>query len=75
MELGVKRLTKLLLDLDEEARLVFGCLEEKMTLVIVGDSAFILNRITKRPVTHDVDILSVDQRLMDIVAAYPELKR
>ena len=60
MELGVKRLTKLLLDLDEEARLVFGCLEEKMTLVIVGGSAFILNRITKRAVTHDVDILSVD---------------
>lgn len=46
MELGVKRLTKLLLDLDEEARLVFGCLEEKMPLVIVGGSAFILNRIT-----------------------------
>lgn len=75
MELGVKRLTKLLLDLDEEARLVFGCLEEKMPLVIVGGSAFTLNRITKRPVTHDVDILSVDQCLMDIVAAYPELKR
>ena len=27
MELGIERLTKLLLDLDEEARLVFGCLE------------------------------------------------
>lgn len=73
MELGIERLTKLLLDLDEEARLVFGCLEKKMPLIIVGGSAFILNRLTKRPVTHDVDILSADRRLMGIVAAYPEL--
>lgn len=63
-------LRETLLDIDEEAWLTFGDMREKLDVVIAGGCAFILRGLTRRPVTHDIDVLEVDARLQQILAGY-----
>lgn len=69
--IGKHRLEQILKDIDEEASLVFGPLTSKMVVIIAGGSAFILRDLTKRPVTHDIDVLESDNRLKSILSHYP----
>ena len=62
-----------LLGIDEEAELEIGPREERPGVVLVGGSAFILNDVTKRSVTHDIDVFEADRCLRDIIARYPEV--
>lgn len=62
-----------LLGIDEEAGLEIGPREEKPGIVLVGGSAFILNDVTNRSVTHDIDVFEADRCLCDIIARYPEV--
>ena len=66
-------LKRKLLDIDEEASLVFGDLDEKLDAVVVGGSVFILRSLTERVVTHDIDIFEMDARLRSIISVYPEV--
>lgn len=67
------RLENLLLSIDEEAALSLGSTEEKPRVVIAGGSAFMLHDVTRRPATHDVDILSADERIRAFLERYPEV--
>ena len=62
-----------LLSIDEEATLTFGQPSRKFDVVIAGGSAFMLHGITRRPVTHDIDILSMNRQLAEIISHYPEI--
>ena len=50
-----------LLGIDEEAELEIGPREERPGVVLVGGSAFILNDVTNRSVTHDIDVFEADR--------------
>lgn len=63
-------LRETLLGIDEEAWLTFGDAREKLDVVIAGGCAFILRGLTRRPVTHDIDVLEVDARLQQILEGY-----
>lgn len=71
--MDVRDIRDTLLSIDEEASLTFGQPSRKFDVVIAGGSAFMLHDITKRPVTHDIDILSMDRRLAEIISHYPEV--
>ena len=45
-----------LLDIDEEAELVIGPRDDRPSVVLVGGSAFMLNDVPNRSVTHDIDV-------------------
>lgn len=62
-----------LLGIDEEANLELGPREEGPSVVLVGGSAFILNDVTNRSVTHDIDVFEADRCLRGIIARYPEV--
>lgn len=69
--LNTNDLRNTLLSIDEEATLVFGELQAKMEVVVAGGCAFILREVTRRPVTHDIDVLEADSRLRSIMEGYP----
>lgn len=46
-------LEQTLLDIDEEAELEIGPRDDRPSVVLVGGSAFMLNDVTNRSVTHD----------------------
>ena len=48
-------LEQTLLDIDEEAELEIGPRGDRPSVVLVGGSAFMLNDLTNRSVTHDMD--------------------
>lgn len=60
-----------LLAIDEEASLVLGDSRTKPAVIIVGGAAFMLRDLTRRSVTHDVDVLQAAQAVRQILAAYP----
>ena len=62
-----------LLGIDEEAELEIGPRGDRPSVVLVGGSALILNDVTNRSVTHDIDVFEVDRCLRDIIARYPEV--
>lgn len=62
-----------LLSIDEEATLTFDQPSRKFDVVTAGGSAFMLHEITKRPATHDIDVLFMDRRLAEIISHYPEV--
>lgn len=62
-----------LLSIDEEAALTFDQPSRKFDVVIAGGSTFMLHENTKRPVTHDIDVLFMDRRLAEIISHYPEV--
>lgn len=62
-----------LLGIDEEAELEIGPRGDRPSVVLVGGSALILNDVTNRSVTHDIDVFEVDRCLCDIIARYPEV--
>ena len=64
---------KTLLDIDEEAYLVLGTVEPKPKIVIVGGAAFMLRDLTQRSVTHDIDVLSIEDSVREIVSHYPQV--
>lgn len=68
--LDKSRLFEMLRRIDREASLVLpnGC--ERCSVIIVGGSALLLSDLTSRKVTYDVDVLSFDGRLRDILADY-----
>ncbi len=66
-------LEKTLLDIDEEAYLVLGTVEPKPKIVIVGGAAFMLRDLTQRSVTHDIDVLSIEDSVREIVSHYPQV--
>lgn len=69
-ELGISRLTRILLQIDEEAYLTLSEPAFKPAVVIAGGSALMLSKLTKRPSTHDIDLLQYDGRLQKILKAY-----
>ncbi len=64
-------LRKILLEIDEEAALTIGIQEPRPVMIVIGGAAFVLRDLTKRPKTHDVDILHADDALREILASYP----
>lgn len=64
-------LEQTLLDIDEEAELEIGPRGDRPSVVLVGGSAFILNDLTNRSVTHDIDVFEADRRLREIMDRYP----
>jgi hypothetical protein len=54
----------------KEATLVLGNLPQKLPVIIVGGSALMLHDLTRRPATHDIDVLSYHEALRDILANY-----
>lgn len=66
-------LRKTLLDIDEETFLTFGKPDQPLCVVIVGGSALMLQDLTQRPVTHDMDILSAHTCVRSIMKAYPSV--
>lgn len=69
--LGKEQLQTVLQGIDEEASLVFGELSERLRVVVAGGSAFMLRDLTRRPVTHDIDLLESASQLREIMAHYP----
>lgn len=66
-------LKKLLLDIDEEARLILGECDPRPCVVIVGGAAFVLRELTPRKATHDVDVYEADDIVSRILGRYPAL--
>lgn len=64
-------LEQTLLDIDEEAELEIGPRGDRPSVVLVGGSAFILNDLTNRSVTHDIDVFEADRCLREIMDRYP----
>lgn len=65
-------LEQTLLGIDEEAELEIGPRDDRPSVVLVGGSAFMLNDVTNRSVTHDIDVFEADRCLREIMARYPE---
>jgi hypothetical protein len=63
-------LQEILLQIDLEASLVLGQPAEKLPVVIVGGSAFLLSDLTNRPTTHDIDVLNFHRSLTSIFSNY-----
>lgn len=59
-------LEQTLLGIDEEAELEIGPRDDR-------PSAFMLNDVTNRSVTHDIDVFEADRCLREIIARYPEV--
>ena len=70
MEYGKDRLVSLLQAIDEEAFLLFGATDPHLSMVIVGGSAFLLQDLTSRSVTHDIDVLSCHEALKEVIVNY-----
>ncbi len=68
-----KELEKTLLDLDEEAWLLYGEITPKPCIVIVGGAAFLLRELTTRTVTHDIDVLMADSQIREVISHYPNI--
>lgn len=66
-------LEQTLLGIDEEAELEIGPRDDRPNVVLVGGSAFMLNDVTNRSVTHDIDVFEADKCLREIIARYPEV--
>ena len=66
-------LEQTLLGIDEEAELEIGPRDDRPNVVLVGGSAFMLNDVTDRSVTHDIDVFEADRCLREIIARYPEV--
>ncbi len=64
-----------LLGIDEEASLLYGEMEFKHRVVIVGGAAFLLHDLTARNMTHDIDVLMADEQIRDIISHYPNVNR
>ena len=68
--LNKENLKKTLLKIDEEFGLVDNTLKYKPVIMIVGGSAFILQDLSSRTITHDVDVLKFDASLKSILDKY-----
>ena len=68
-----QNLVDILLALDEEVLLSLGESQKKPAVVIVGGAAFMLKDITRRGVTHDIDILQADRAVREILSHYPNI--
>lgn len=66
-------LEQTLLGIDEEAELEIGPRDDRPSVVLVGGGAFMLNDVTNRSVTHDIDVFEADRCLREIIARYPEV--
>lgn len=66
-----RSLTAILQDIDEEICLTYGIPSERSCVVIVGGSALMLQDLTKRPTTHDMDILVADSHVRTVMQHYP----
>lgn len=64
------KLSEVLKTIDEEAELVLGVPARPYRVVIVGGSAFMLNGLTRRQTTHDIDVLEAALKLKPILARY-----
>ena len=71
--MGKDELTRLLLQLDEEFALLHPDLIERPTVVIAGGSAFVLRDLTRRAVTHDIDVLLAESHVRAVMAGYPAI--
>lgn len=67
---GKHELEETLERIDEEAFLELGEVAVRLPVVIVGGSAFMLRDLTKRPATHDIDILQADTRIKEVLKRY-----
>lgn len=70
MDYGKEQLLSILRKIDEEASLILGDTGRRYPVIIVGGSAFLLNDLTSRPTTHDIDVLSYHEALRGILANY-----
>lgn len=70
-----EELVRLLLRLDEEFALCHpdGVGRQRPTVVIAGGSAFMLHDLTRRPVTHDVDVLAAESHVRALMSGYPAM--
>ena len=59
-------LEQTLLGIDEEAELEIGPRDDRPSVVLVGGGAFMLNDVTNRSVTHDIDVFEADRCLREI---------
>lgn len=64
------KLKKVLLQIDKEYGLLESKLDYKPIVMIVGGSAFILQDLSSRPATHDIDVMSYDAALGEIIDKY-----
>ena len=75
MNYGKSQLVAMLVKIDEEAALVLDVVDKRFPVVIVGGSAFLLHDLTKRPTTHDVDVLSCHEALRGVISNYRAVNR
>ena len=65
-------LTEILRRIDDEAMLQYGT-GQRFSVVVVGGSALMLSELTERRATRDIDLMSFDDPLTDIVARHRQL--
>lgn len=70
LDMNKDRLVKVLLQVDEEVGLLDLKINYKPVIMIVGGSSFILQDLSSRNVTHDIDVLRCDQAIKEIIDKY-----
>lgn len=70
LDFDKSKLKNILLKIDEEFGLLDKKLNYKPIIMIVGGSAFILQNLSSRPTTHDIDVMKYDAALEEIIAKY-----
>lgn len=70
IELNKDKLKQVLLQIDKEYGLLDTKLDYKPIVMVVGGCAFILQGFSSRPVTHDIDVMSYDAILRQIIEQY-----
>lgn len=75
MDYGKTQLELILKKVDQEASLVLEGAGQRFPIVIVGGSAFLLHDLTRRPTTHEVDVLSCHEALRGIISNYRALNQ
>lgn len=69
-EMGGGVLRALLMRFDEEASLMLDEHDRSYGAVIVGGAALMLQGLTDRPVTHDIDFIGISVELLPIMKEY-----
>ncbi|MCL2826685.1 MAG: DUF6036 family nucleotidyltransferase [Eggerthellaceae bacterium] len=66
-------LTKQLQELDENAQIILGIPKRKYSVIIIGGAAFLLNDLTSRGTTYDIDVFFADNAIRGILGTDPNL--
>lgn len=56
-----------LVKLDEDAMVLIGIPKKKLPVVIIGGAAFLINELTHRSTTHDIEVLEAHRSLIGVL--------